>query len=66
MLRKEYYGQQSAQERRIAELEAILNEKNSKLETYERLEQELDDVVMQAADGKCLFKMFYVLYQCSS
>ena len=39
-------------ERRIAELETCNSEQRIKLETYEKLEQELDDVVMQAADGK--------------
>ena len=39
-------------EKRISELETIVSEKSSKLETYERLESELDDVVMQAAESE--------------
>jgi len=42
-------------EKRISELETIVTEKSVKLETYEKLEHELDEVVMQAADGKLLF-----------
>lgn len=42
-------------EKRVSELETVVNEKTVKLETYERLEQELDEVIMQAADGKYLW-----------
>ncbi len=42
---------QTGLEKRISELETEIGEKKNKLETYERLEQELDDVVMQAAEG---------------
>lgn len=55
VLTREYYSLQSAQEKRVLELEASLSESKAKLTGYERLEQELDEVVMQAADGK-LFK----------
>ncbi|XP_071951587.1 progesterone-induced-blocking factor 1-like [Antedon mediterranea] len=50
VLTKEFYGLQTSSERRIKELESEINEKKSKLEIYEKLEQELDDVVMQAAE----------------
>eukprot|EP00057_Strongylocentrotus_purpuratus_P033656 XP_792266.3 PREDICTED: progesterone-induced-blocking factor 1 isoform X1 [Strongylocentrotus purpuratus] len=50
VLTKEYYTLQSSGERRATELEAQLSELKSKLETYEKLEKELDDVVMQAAE----------------
>lgn len=50
VLTKEYYGLQTAMEKRMVEMEAQLAERNSKLDTYERMERELDDVVMQAAD----------------
>ena len=33
-------------------MDSQLADKAAKLETYEKLEQELDDVVMQAAEGK--------------
>ena len=52
MLTKEYYSQQTGLEKRIAELEAQLAEKEGRLQTYERMEKELDDVVMQAAEGR--------------
>lgn len=50
VLTKEYYSQQTGLEKRIAELESALQEKEGRLKTYEKLEQELDDVVMQAAE----------------
>ncbi|XP_033100257.1 progesterone-induced-blocking factor 1-like [Anneissia japonica] len=50
VLTKEFYGLQTSSERQIKELESEIAEKKSKLEIYEKLEQELDDVVMQAAE----------------
>lgn len=50
VLTKEYYGLQTAMEKRMVELEAQLSERSAKLGTYERMEHELDDVVMQAAE----------------
>ena len=47
-------------EKRVAELEAVVSEKSIKLETYEKLEHELDEVVMQAADGKLLSSRYWV------
>ena len=47
---KEFYSLQASSDRRAAEMESALNERNVRLETYEKLERELDDVVMQAAD----------------
>lgn len=52
VLTKEYYSLQTSMEKRVSELETALTEKTIKLETYEKLEMELDDVVMQAAEGK--------------
>ena len=54
MLTKEYYALQTSMEKRVAELETVVTEKSVKLETYEKLEHELDEVIMQAADGKFL------------
>ena len=51
---KEYYAVQTSMEKRVSELEAIVTEKSVKLDTYEKLEHELDEVVMQAAEGKSL------------
>lgn len=50
VLTKEFYSLQATLDRRTTELEAALAEKNIKLETYEKLEMELDDVVMQTAE----------------
>ena len=57
MLTKEYYSLQATLDRRCTELEAAISEKNAKLETYEKLEMELDEVVMQAADGECDYRL---------
>ena len=51
VLTKEYYGLQTSMEKRVVELESALADKNAKLEAYEKLEQDLDSVVMQAAEG---------------
>ncbi|XP_026060287.1 progesterone-induced-blocking factor 1 isoform X3 [Carassius auratus] len=50
VLTKEFYGLQTSSEKRITELQAQNSEKQARLETYERLEKELDDVTMQAAE----------------
>lgn len=50
-------------ERNIAELESQIKEKEIKLNTYEQLEHELDDVVMQAAEGEksyCLNELIMI------
>lgn len=36
----------------MMEIDTELNEKRTKLQVYEKVEQELDEVVMQAAQGK--------------
>ena len=54
VLTKQYYAQQTSMEKRVSELETVLTEKTVRLESYEKLEHELDEVVMQAADGKCV------------
>ena len=38
---------------KLREYESSLRDKTQRLETYESLEQELDDVVMQAAESTC-------------
>ncbi|GFS03999.1 progesterone-induced-blocking factor 1 [Elysia marginata] len=50
VLTKEYYSLQTSMEKRVVELESTLADKNAKLEAYEKLEQDLDSVVMQAAE----------------
>ena len=51
VLTKEYYGLQSTSEKKNVDLEAQISELRSKLQLYEKLEKELDDVVMQAAES---------------
>lgn len=50
VLTKEYYSLQGAMDKRILELESEISDKQSKLVAYEKIEKELDDVVMQAAE----------------
>jgi len=54
VLTKEYYALQTSMEKRVSELEMVVTEKSVKLTTYEKLEHELDEVVLQAADGQFL------------
>ncbi|XP_039857225.1 progesterone-induced-blocking factor 1 [Simochromis diagramma] len=50
LLTQEFYRLQTSSERRVAELQTQNAEQASRLETYEKLEQELDQVTMQAAE----------------
>ncbi|KAJ7356253.1 Progesterone-induced-blocking factor 1 [Desmophyllum pertusum] len=50
VLNKEYYTLQNSSEKRLVELESKCKEQGEKLAIYEKLEQELDDVIMQAAE----------------
>uniref|UniRef100_A0A8C5BE24 Progesterone immunomodulatory binding factor 1 n=1 Tax=Gadus morhua TaxID=8049 RepID=A0A8C5BE24_GADMO len=50
MLTQEFYGLQTVSEKRAVELQAQNAEQAARLQTYERLEQELDQVTMQAAE----------------
>uniref|UniRef100_A0A3Q0RC72 Progesterone immunomodulatory binding factor 1 n=1 Tax=Amphilophus citrinellus TaxID=61819 RepID=A0A3Q0RC72_AMPCI len=50
LLTQEFYRLQTSSEKRVAELQAQNAEQASRLETYEKLEQELDHVTMQAAE----------------
>ena len=52
VLSKEYYSLKNSSERRLVELELKCKEQGDKLAVYEKLEQELDDVIMQAAESK--------------
>lgn len=51
-LNQEYYILKGESEKRILELDGRNHEIETKLRIYEKLEQELDDVVMQAAECK--------------
>ncbi|XP_077469220.1 progesterone-induced-blocking factor 1 isoform X2 [Stigmatopora argus] len=50
VLTQEFYRLQTSSEKRTAELHAQNAEQASRLETYEKLEKELDQVTMQAAE----------------
>lgn len=50
VLTQEFYRLQTSSEKRVTELQAQNAEQAARLETYERLEQELDQVTMQAAE----------------
>ncbi|KAK3511111.1 hypothetical protein QTP70_031458 [Hemibagrus guttatus] len=50
VLTKEFYTLQSSSEKRVSELQSQNAEQQVRLETYEKLEKELDDVTMQAAE----------------
>ncbi|XP_061767675.1 progesterone-induced-blocking factor 1 isoform X3 [Nerophis ophidion] len=50
VLTQEFYRLQTTSEKRVAELHAQNAEQASRLVTYEKLEQELDQVTMQAAE----------------
>ncbi|KAJ8028167.1 Progesterone-induced-blocking factor 1 [Holothuria leucospilota] len=51
VLTKEFYNLQNSMEKTIRDLEAESQDYKSKLEIYQKLEEELDGVVMQAADA---------------
>ena len=50
VLLKEYYAMEGAKSKKITELESELSSKNIRLDSYEKIEQELDNVVLQAAE----------------
>lgn len=52
LLTQEFYRLQTSSEKRVAELRAQNAEQASRLDTYEKLEQELDQVTMQAAESE--------------
>ncbi|XP_018423933.1 PREDICTED: progesterone-induced-blocking factor 1 [Nanorana parkeri] len=62
VLTKEFYALQAASEKRITELQAQNSEHRTRLETYEKLEQELDNVIMQSAQMEDDIEAERVLY----
>uniref|UniRef100_A0A8C5LYF7 Progesterone immunomodulatory binding factor 1 n=1 Tax=Leptobrachium leishanense TaxID=445787 RepID=A0A8C5LYF7_9ANUR len=50
VLTKDYYSLQASTEKQTGELQAHISEHRTRLETYEKLEKELDDVIMQSAE----------------
>ena len=51
VLTKEYYSIQANMDKKVGELESQIGEKNARLASYEKVEKELDEVVLQAAEG---------------
>ncbi|XP_069614237.1 progesterone-induced-blocking factor 1 [Ranitomeya imitator] len=49
VLIKEFYALQSSTEKRVTEVQTQNSEQRARLETYEKLEKELDDVIIQSA-----------------
>ncbi|ERE87144.1 progesterone-induced-blocking factor 1-like protein, partial [Cricetulus griseus] len=50
VLTKEFYSLQTSSEKRITELEAQNSEHQARLDIYEKLEKELDEIIMQTAE----------------
>ncbi|EHB18155.1 Progesterone-induced-blocking factor 1 [Heterocephalus glaber] len=50
ILTKEFYSLQASSEKRITELQAQNSEHQARLDIYEKLEKELDEIVMQTAE----------------
>jgi len=50
VVQNEYYALQIKNDKNLLELENELNEKRVKLDNYEKLEKEMDEVIMQAAE----------------
>uniref|UniRef100_A0A8C6IUE9 Uncharacterized protein n=1 Tax=Melopsittacus undulatus TaxID=13146 RepID=A0A8C6IUE9_MELUD len=50
VLTKEYYSLQSSTETRITELQTQNSELQARLDTYEKLEKELDEIILQTAE----------------
>ncbi|XP_004680156.1 PREDICTED: progesterone-induced-blocking factor 1 isoform X1 [Condylura cristata] len=50
VLTKEFYSLQATSEKRITELEAQNSEHQARLDIYEKLEKELDEIIMQTAE----------------
>ncbi|NXY29420.1 PIBF1 factor, partial [Pomatorhinus ruficollis] len=50
VLTKEFYSLQSSSEARITELQTQNSEFQARLDTYEKLEKELDEIIMQTAE----------------
>ncbi|XP_072478411.1 progesterone-induced-blocking factor 1 isoform X1 [Notamacropus eugenii] len=50
VLTKEFYGLQASSEKRISELQAQNTDHQARLENYEKLEKELDEIIIQTAE----------------
>ena len=66
LIQKEYFNLQVQSDRRLMEIDTELNDKRTKLQVYEKVEQELDEVVMQAAQGESIEDYYSsILFSCS-
>lgn len=55
VLNKEFYALQASTDKHINQLQSKNSDAMKKLTIYEKLEQELDDVILQAAECKFIF-----------
>lgn len=60
MLTKEFYSLQSSSETRIIELQTQNSEFQARLDTYEKLEKELDEIILQTAESKFCHKLYSI------
>lgn len=61
-MNKEFYALQASTDKKINELQISNTDALKKLSIYEKLEQELDDVILQAA--QCEFLYVTVFWKC--
>uniref|UniRef100_A0A8C5SG97 Progesterone immunomodulatory binding factor 1 n=1 Tax=Laticauda laticaudata TaxID=8630 RepID=A0A8C5SG97_LATLA len=59
VLTKEFYSLQGLSEKKISELQAQNSEYQARLDTYEKLEKELDEIIMQTAERKSFRTILY-------
>lgn len=51
LIQNEYYGLQIQNDKRFMEIEGELKEKKTRLESYEKVEDEMDSVIKQVAEA---------------
>lgn len=51
IIQNEYYHVQVQNDKRVLEIENELNEKKSRLESYEKVENEMDLIIRQVAES---------------
>ncbi len=62
LIQKEYYTLQLQNDKRFMEIENDLNEKKSRLESYEKVENEMDLVIRQVAESSKLNWFFLTIW----
>uniref|UniRef100_A0ACB8FJP8 Progesterone-induced-blocking factor 1 n=1 Tax=Sphaerodactylus townsendi TaxID=933632 RepID=A0ACB8FJP8_9SAUR len=64
VLTKEFYSLQAASEKQILELQSHNSDYQSRLGAYEKLEKELDEIIMQTAERKptCIALLSFLYY----